>query len=680
VLTHPKKSSLPIGQLSELEANQYSNKKFMRVFFISAVLLITVQHGFANIRLPKLFGNHMVLQREKPIGIWGWADPKEKITITLNKQSKSTTADKNGRWKIVLTPESAGGPYKMTVKGKNVITVDDILIGDVWVCSGQSNMEWPLSNTENSYKEIAAANYPSIRHIKIPNNVATEPLDDTASGEWMICDPQHAAEFTAVGYFFARSLHTELNVPIGLINSTWGGTNVESWTSRAAFENSDEFKEMITGMPHLDLDSIAKRKKEATIAKIEKLQGKLPGSEQVQQWSKSEFDDSSWRELEAPKVWEAQEPGIFDGVIWMRKVITLSAQQASQPATLGLAMIDDSDDTYVNGVKVGSTMQKWNEQRIYTIPVGTLKEGKNVIAIRIEDTGGGGGIHGDPSMMYLKYGNTSLPLSGPWRYRIESPLKNTSAVDPNSYPALLFNAMIYPLVPFSIQGVIWYQGENNAGRAYQYRKSFPLMINDWRNHWKQPDMPFYFVQLATFNSNNGNTEKGSTWAELREAQSLTLALPNTGMAVTTDIGDPKDIHPRNKLDVGKRLAALALNRTYGKTRVDSGPVFDAMKIAENRIVVSFKNTGSGLTTPDKYGYIKGFEIAGADKKFYYAKAFIEGNNVIVSSENVKEPLAVRYGWADDASDCNLYNKEGFPASPFRTDQWPGITEDAKYTF
>jgi sialate O-acetylesterase len=634
---------------------------------------------FANVQLPKIFGDHMVLQRDKNIVVWGWADPKEKITIQLNKQSVAVVAGKDGQWKAMLKSEAAGGPYQLIVKGKNSIILNDILIGDVWICSGQSNMEWPVKNSKDAAMEIQNANYPSIRQIKIPNTMATEPQKDIKGGEWKVCSSATVGEFTAVGYFFARQLTSDLSVPIGLINTSWGGTHSETWTSRKAFEESEEFKNIISGMPRLNLDSLSKQKRIKVLERFEKVHGKLPQPEEVNAWKEIDFNDASWNKMEIPMLWEYQALGNFDGFVWFRKTVTLKAQDIGKPASLELALIDDNDDTFVNGIKIGST-QRPNEKRIYTIPPGTLKEGNNVIAVRVEDTGGGGGINGSPSDLVLKIGEATIPLAGKWPYRVEAFSSRTSGVGPNDYPTLLFNAMISPIIPMAMKGVIWYQGETNADRAYQYRKAFPLMISDWRKHWAQGDFPFYFVQLASYNANKGNSEKGSTWAELREAQTLTLSLPNTGMAVTTDIGDANDIHPRNKQDVGKRLAALALSKTYEKNTVCSGPVYKSMEVKGNEVIITFSNIGGGLLVKDRYGYVMGFEVAGADRKFKYAKGVIQGNTIVVSCAEVPTPVAIRFGWADNASDCNVFNAEGFPVVPFRTDEWKGITEENKFSF
>ncbi len=650
----------------------------MRKLLCSITLIVIATSLFADVRLPQIFGDNMVLQRDKPIVIWGWADPGERISVQLEKQTKKIRAGKDGKWKVSLEPMQAGGPFQLLVKGENAITLSNILVGEVWICSGQSNMEWRVQNSNNPEAEIANGNYPRIRHIKVPNTISAEPLDDIRETEWMICSPETVGQFTAVGYFFARELQKELNVPIGLINTSWGGTHVETWTSREAFEESGEFRDMISSMPRLNMDSIRRKNEEAVRVKIEKLQGPVKNSRQAgERWKEFSFDDSSWPKMELPGLWERKALGNIDGVVWFRKTISLNADQARAAATLGLGAVDDADETYVNGLMVGATNDH-SKKRSYAIPAGVLKEGKNVIAVRVEDTGGGGGFYGEPADLQITYGQQREPLAGAWSFKVESLLKMNADISPNAFPTLLYNAMINPLIPYTIRGALWYQGESNAGRAFQYRKAFPLMINDWRKRWGQGDFPFYFVQLATFNANNGNSNAGSSWAELREAQAQTLSLPNTGMAVTTDIGDPKDIHPRNKQDVGHRLAVLALRDIFQKDIVAGGPVYAGMKKDGRKIIVNFSNTGSGLKVNDKYGYLKGFEIAGADKKFYYAQAHLEGNNVVVYHKDVRDPVAVRFGWSDDATDCNLFNNEGFPASPFRTDDWPGITEKNKF--
>lgn len=651
----------------------------MKKFILIVALCALTNVLSAQIKLPHIFGDNMVLQREKPIAVWGRANAKEKVTIKFHDQTKTTVADKAGKWSVKLDSEKAGGPYTLIVSGKNSVTLTNILVGEVWICSGQSNMEWPVRMASNAAQEIAEANYPQIRHIKIPNVVASTPQADFASGDWKVCSPETAGDFTAVGYFFAVKLAKELNVPVGLINTSWGGTHSETWTSREAFQNSDEFKSMIASVPVLNLDEINKKRTAENALRLEALQGKVTITQQeVERWKSPDDDDAAWPVMQIPALWEESVfPGL-DGIVWLRKTFSVSPADAGRAAELYLGMIDDSDETYVNGVKVGGLTAQYNTPRVYSIREGLLKAGRNVISVRVTDTGGGGGIYGPADQVKITIGDRTESLAGTWKLRVEN-MTSTGSIGPNDYPTLLFNAMLNPLIPFTIQGAIWYQGESNAGRAFQYRKAFPLMISDWRKHWGQGDFPFYFVQLSSFNDHNGSSNAGSAWAELREAQAMTLKLPNTGMAVTTDIGEANDIHPRNKKDVGYRLAAIALTDTYRQNLVSRGPAFDALTIRGAEAIVSFKHIGSGLVTPDKYGYLRGFELAGDDRKFYPAQAFIQEGQVIVRSAAVTKPVAVRYNWMDVALEGNLFNREGFPAEPFRTDSWKGVTEEAKFS-
>ena len=646
-------------------------KKYLAILF-----LVFGMYANANVKLPLLFNDGMVLQRNRPIPVWGWANANEKIEIHFKEQTVKTKADKNGKWMVHLKPEIAGGPYEMTIMGKNTITIKDVLVGEVWICSGQSNMEFTVKQAMNAEQEIKDSNYPMIRQFLVEKDMSSTPKEKLKSAKWEVCNASTVGNFTAVGYFFAKKLYNKLKIPIGIIHSSWGGTCVETWTSREAFESSDEFKNMILRVPKIDMDSLAENQRRAITDKIESIQGSKLNVNNETSFKDFAFDDSNWPIMKAPELWENQQLPNLDGTVWMRKSVVVSKENAEKEALIGLAKIDDQDITYVNGVEVGTTNQ-YNEKRVYKIPAGTLKEGVNVIAVRITDFGGGGGIWGDEADLKLTLQSTAIPLSGTWRFQV---VDIKSEVSPNSYPSLLYNAMIRPLIPYAFQGVLWYQGEANVNRAEQYNKAFPLMITDWREKWGQGDFPFYFVQLSSFDEFGGNSNKGSKWAELREAQTYTLqTVANSGMAVTTDIGNAKDIHPTNKQDVGKRLAAIALNKVYKKDVVFGGPIFKSMEIKENKIILTFDNIGSGLMTPNKYGYLEGFEIAGADKKFHYAKAYIAGDKVVVYNDGVQNPIAVHYGWADDAGDCNLYNKEKFPASPFRTDDWETLTENAKYT-
>lgn len=638
-------------------------------------------NAYADVKLPRLFGDSMVLQRNKPITIWGWAKAGEKVRVSFHEQKKATQADAAGKWKLLLDPEAAGGPYNLIISGANNITYKDVLVGEVWVCSGQSNMEMAIKHSLNAEEEIKAANFPKIRHVTIEKDMSGTPLEDLRLvTRWKPATPANAGDFTAVGFFFARELFQRLGIPVGLIHTSWGGTNVETWTSREGYQ-ADEYFANLAALPRLNVDSLINSKKSGFENMINKLQGSLPASTTIASFKQENYNHNQWPKMQLPAEWEQQQLKNFDGTVWFRKTVNITAADAGKTAVLNLGTIDDSDITYVNGNEVGNSSNQSKEKRHYNLAAGVLKAGNNTISIRVEDPWGAGGLTGAKEDLFIETASgAKYALAGEWYFQVESIAQNAVSVSPNSYPSLLFNAMVNPLIPFTINGVLWYQGESNANQAYEYRKSFPLMITDWRNRWNQGEFPFYFVQLSSFNWNNGNdSNAGSSWGELREAQSMTLSLPNTGMAVIYDIGNRTDIHPHNKQDVGKRLAAVALHNAYGQQVVCAGPTYETMEIEGNKITLVFSQTHTGLMTKgDKYGYIKGFEIAGADKKFYYARAVMDGHRIIVSADAVTNPVAVRYAWADDAGEANLFNKEGFPAVPFRTDQWKGITEGKRY--
>ena len=626
----------------------------------------------AAVSLPHIFASRMVLQRNKPISIWGWAKANEKINVQLHKQNIETIANSNGEWLVTLQAESAGGPYELVVTGENKLVFTDVLIGDVWLCSGQSNMAFSVNEAQNAEAEKLAADFPNIREFTVPRAVSSLPLQDVNGGNWVAASPKTVGDFTAVGYFFARKIQQETNVPIGIICSAWGGTVVETWISRAGFESSLEFAEMIKDMPKVDLNEVAKLFHASISKRIENLQKAPLIGENDGAFSAAQLDDSHWPILQEPQVWENQALGEFDGVVWLRKNITLNAADLQQPIVLNLGKIDDEDITYINGIEVGRN-PNWDAIRSYTIPTGVLHEGTNSIAIRVVDNGGGGGPYSDAAAFTLNCGSNIYNLAGDWHYQVSA---IQAEVSPNSYPSLLYNGMINPLIPFGIKGILWYQGESNASRAAQYKIAFPLLIADWRSKWKQ-EIPFYFVQLSSFNEGNGNSNAGSYWAELRESQTAALQLPNTGMCVTTDVGMSENIHPTNKQAVGNRLAALALAKLYNKKNVCEGPKFKQAQTKKSTLVLRFSHTEAGLETPDNQT-ATGFEIAGEDHVFYPAIASLHKNTISLSNSQVPQPLAARYNWKDDANTGNVYNSAGFPAEPFRTDSWPLISEKATY--
>jgi len=644
-------------------------KKSILLLVFICLYLLTIS---ASVRLPHIFSDNMVIQRDKPIEIWGWADKKEQVEVQFNSQIVKAITDASGKWKVNLKPVAYGGPYEITVKGKeDKIVLKNILVGDVWLCSGQSNMEWTVQNVNNSANEIADANYPSIRSFNVVKDMGTAPKDDFG-GTWTVCSPLTVANYSAVGYFFARELYNETKIPIGIINSSWGGTDIETWIPPQSFNSLPEsFKQKYNNTAiGNSFEEFVKENK----IKEEKYRIALdndPGLKE--QWYKQTSDFSAWNTMAVPKIWSQTELAPVDGIVWFKHTFVLPEDFDGKKAVLHLGPIDDDDMAWINGIKIGETTG-YNIDRIYNIPENVLHKGDNTITVRVFDGTGDGGMYGKPENIFILADGKKYSLTGNWKYK---PSVTNAAFDyinisPNMYPSLLYNAMINPMIQFGIKGAIWYQGENNAGEAYKYRTLFPYMIRSWREKWGQ-EFPFYWVQLANFMEEE-NIPSESAWAELREAQTMTLSLPATGQAVIIDIGEANDIHPRNKQDVGRRLALIALDKDYGKQSVVfSGPTYKSMKIEGNKVIISFDNIGKGLDVKNKYGYVNGFAIAGADKKFVWAKAYIDKDNIIVYNEHIDSPVAVRYAWGNNP-DVNLFNKEGLPAVPFRTDSWQGITE------
>lgn len=642
---------------------------------LAALIFFTITaQSFATIKTARIFGSNMVLQQGQENPIWGWADKGEKITISFAGKTISTKADKLGKWSAKLPLLDYGGPYTMTLKGKNSIQFDNILIGEVWICSGQSNMEFNVATTNNAKAEIASANFPKIRLFTVDKKVAQLPVADLDNGEWKVCTPENVPSFSAVGFFFGRYLNNELNVPVGLIHTSWGGTVAETWTSAQTIENDPDFKDKLKELAGFDLTKYKEQKMAALKAKLQGFPTKDDGLVNgVAVFADPNLNDADWAKISVAKVWEESGYESIDGIAWYRKSIELTNEQAKSATEISLGAIDDNETTWINGITIGAT-KAYNAKRIYSIPANTLKAGKNVIAIRVEDTGGGGGLYGGTDDKFIMAGGKQISLADDWKFKVTEVQIGSSDIGPNDYPTLLFNGMINPIIPYGIKGAIWYQGESNADRAKQYQRIFPSMITDWRTHWQQGDFSFLFVSLANYMEPNKQPSE-SAWAELREAQTKTLALPKTGMALAIDLGEAADIHPRNKQDVGKRLALSALKTTYGKELVYSGPMYQSIQFEGNKAIITFQETGSGLVAKNKYGYVNGFSIAGADRKFVWAKAKITGKNTVeVYSEALKNPVAVRFAWANNPDDLNLYNNEGLPANPFRTDDWPGITK------
>ncbi|MBN1783245.1 9-O-acetylesterase [bacterium] len=641
----------------------------------------------AHIRLPKIFGNHMVLQHDHDIAVWGKADPGGCVTVVLNGHTAHAKVSKDSTWHLKLPPVDAGGPYVMQILGSDTLLFSDILAGEVWICSGQSNMEWPLIETVNSEREIARADYPGMRIFTVMRNTALHPVDTLSTYGWMPVNPANIPYFSAVGYLFGRDIHKHLHVPVGLIHISWGGTPVEAWTSLQTMEKQKEFEEiirMLKDKEKVKADSAVINPFSSLEEQVRSWQAWITDmdaglADSADTWIDPQAETEDWPVMDIPGPRESGGLPGYDGVVWFRKEVEIGGPDTEKSWTLCLGPLDDIDFTYLNGQLLGSETV-YNTVRRYRIPKGQLKPGVNILVVRILDFSGVGGFWGAPDDVKLVSSRgDSISLAGEWRFKPGVELKMTSGYlstprHVQQLPTVLFNGMVAPVIPYTMRGVIWYQGEDNASRAYQYRRLFPAMIRDWRTRWAQGDFPFLFVQLANYMT-AASKPGDSDWAELREAQCMALSEPNTGMAVAIDIGEAEHIHPGNKREVGRRLALIARARVYGEDVVYSGPLLQGMRKEDGQIRLTFQHTGTGLIA--KGGELKGFAIAGADRKFVWADARIEGNTVVVFNPGIPDPVSVRYGWANNPA-CSLYNREGLPASPFRTDNWPGITKDVVF--
>lgn len=610
--------------------------------------------------LHPLFSDHAVLQRGKTLPVWGWSTPGDTVVVTIAEHTASTVAGADGRWQADLAAIPAGGPYTLTAAGAKTASASDLLVGDVWLCSGQSNMEWTVNGAKDAETERNTADFPRIRQFTGTKRFALTPQKTTGGG-WAVCNPTTVGNFTAVGYFFGRELTKAADVPIGLVNASWGGTRIESWTSgetlaklgRSAGE-LQQLADMVAGK-----ESDYSRQLAAWWTAVDPAAGsQAPATA-----------DGDWKAMELPSHWEERGLPDFDGVVWFRRTVDIPAELAGKEGKLLLGPIDDQDVTWINGTEVGHT-DTWNQPRVYAIGKDLLKTGANTLAIRTLDTGGPGGLYGKPEDLRLEIDGKSIPLAGAWKFRNGKPLKDLPAaparLDNPNVVTSLSNGMIEPLVPMAMTGAIWYQGEANAWQGSGYEQFLPAMIADWRTRFANPDLPFGIVQLANFMPAIPEAvQEDSGWAWLRETQLTTfLTVPHTGLAVITDIGDAADIHPRNKQDVGRRLASWALHDVYDQAdKPRSGPVFLAAKPDGAALRLSFRYAIGGLKA---VGELKGFAVAGENGPWVAAEARINGETLVVSSPQVAAPVKVRYAWANNPA-CTLYNGAGLPASPFRSD-------------
>ncbi len=614
----------------------------------------------------------MVLQRGIEIPVWGNASPGALIVAKLGGKQATAKADQYGKWQLRFPVFKAGGPYTLDISESGnaaTLKLKGILIGDVWVASGQSNMEMQVQQSKDAKTEIAHANYPDIRLLMVAQDKKLLPQTDIHGGKWEICDTDNVKDWSAVAYFFARKIQRDQNVPIGIIQSTWGGTPVEAWTSRDRLLTSPITKERTLSNDTLRPDQLDHAADSLSWVHIMNLVDN-PQQNADKTVPAPDYNDADWTAIEMPRVLKDFGIGSYDGMIWLRKKITLPESLGKKDLIISLGHPEMKYSLYFNGAEICRNIWNSNPTHSFTIPARLVQSGENTIAVRLAMLWGGGGLNPPAEDLYITDGSSKISLAGKWVYKKDLETAFPKILNYQYRPTVLFNAMIHPLIPYGIKGFIWYQGESNAWEAYNYRTMFPMLINDWRQRWQQGNLPFLFVQLANFMKTKPLPAE-SEWAELREAQALTLVLPNTGMACAIDIGESNDIHPKNKQDVGLRLALLASKIAYKKNSIASGPVYKSFRKEGSRIRISFNNTGSGLSTKDGKE-VTGFAIAGSDQQFYWAKAIAEGNSIVVYSDKVSDPQAVRYAWADNPV-CNLTNAEGLPAAPFRTDHWKEIT-------
>lgn len=650
-----------------------------------------------NFALHKVYSDHMVLQRDREIRISGTAEPGGEVSIEFAGEKRTATAGADGVWRALFPAMKAGGPHSMTVSGKNAaLKLEDILIGEVWVCSGQSNMAFTTRSARNAEAELAgAANQPKLRLLSVNRRISAGKIaPDVETMGWELCTPRSAAGFSAIGYFFGRDLARDLDIPVGMINSTWGGTPIESWISAAGYADAglDDLADRAAGLPKTGYAEVLKTRGKALVEWEKKFFGDHADAVRAAAgWAKDPLPEpEKWKTVTVPA--NLSSYGIDrNGVFWLRKTVNIPEELAGKDLDLSLSTIDDCDEVFFNGEKVGATgidtPQYWSVLRHYPVPGRLVRAGANTVAVRVIDHAFDGGIGGNARNLYLGTGTTRILLAGDdWKMRPEFllekdfPVRPGAPTDPALYhPASLYNAMIAGLQRFPVRGILWYQGEGNTGNAKLYARTFPALIESWRKEWNDPGQIFIFAQLSSLEANAPRHQplpadfyeklqpRESNWAALRESQSSVLRLPNTGMAVTTDVGDPVDIHPTDKQTVARRMRMEALRLAYGRRDlVSSGPQYAGMKVEGNRIRVSFTGTGSGLVA--RGGALRRFAVAGKDGVFRWAKAEIDGDTVVVSSPEVPEPVAVRYAWDNNPIDANLFNREGFPASGFRSDR------------
>lgn len=650
-------------------------KKQLLIISLSLITFL----AYADVKLPRLVSDGMVLQRDQKIKIWGWADQGENVKLSFRNKNYQTQADNMGNWSIELPQMKAGGPYHMSIVGKNKVELQNILVGDVWICSGQSNMELPIDRVKVKYPGLVEnSKNDYIRHFAVNTTYEFNELKkDFATGEWRIASLENVGAFTAVGYFFAKALYEKYHVPIGLIRIAVGGSPAEAWLPEQSIAKYPNYNQLLKKYQHKAMvDSIIRADKTGVDAWNSRIDQEDSGLKE--RWLNNDYSFVNWDKMSVPGLWKTnpfianeQEAHLNvagnvrnSGVIWFKKEVNLTRSQLNQPAMLILGALVDRDEAYINDVKVGTTGYQYPPRR-YNVPEGTLKEGENIITVRLVANNRNGGFV--PDKFYgLTLGKDTVSLTGDWYYKVgyaSTPMPSNQ-VTFHYQPSSLFNALVAPLKNYTKKGVIWYQGESNTKNPKEYESLFTDLVTDWRSYFNQLKMPFLYVQLANFMEESAVPQE-SNWAELREVQRKALEIPHTEMAVITDVGEWNDIHPLDKKTVGDRLALTAEKVAYGdKKVVYSGPTLKSYEIKNGQFILTFENVGSGLMSRNNEE-LKHFAVADASGDFKWAKAKIEGNKVIVWSDEVKDPKRLRYGWSHNPAKANLYNKEGLPASAFQ---------------
>ncbi|GAB5410528.1 MAG: sialate O-acetylesterase [Balneolaceae bacterium] len=626
-------------------------------FFLACTLFFSSAISAQELTLPKVFNDHMVLQRDSDVRFWGISRPNSVVTILINDVSVTTESNNDGDWEAYLPKQEAGGPYDLVIDSRETITFKDVYFGDVWIAGGQSNMEWTIGNNiDNMDAELGDAEYPEIRFLKVAHDISAVPLEDLKHDtEWKVANKENARNFSAVAWFFAKHNHLEKGVPVGIIDDNWGGTPAEAWTPTVRLLSIDGYTESASEMlqPGTNWENIFRKNDSLNTIKYERVQDVTNFLEYGVH--ETEFNDFNWVEVELPN----PEP-LYD-FVWLRKKFNLTSTSDAQ---LSFGWPGKFTVVFINGQRV--YRKGWDDPKIVRIPPGVLVSGENVIALRTVEDWDNKSFLGRKGELWIETGGKKQSLEGAWKFSntIEPPMPEVVRYEHN--PGMLFNAMIAPVAGYSIAGAIWYQGESNVWANKYYNILFETMIEEWRTSWNQGSFPFLFVQLANFQKKR-DEPYDSDWARLREAQTQALSLANTGMATIIDIGDANDIHPRNKKDVGYRLWQSAKSLVFNEDLVHSGPMYRGHVVDGNQIILSFNHTGDGLQNKS-YDPISGFSIAGADSVFHWADARINGDQIIVESDLVENPIAVRYAWEDNP-DAFMYNKNGLPMVPFRTDDW-----------